>query len=274
MGRTIAQIQTELDTDINDVITTPSTSQFAEWKIWSQIFAQAVFIFEGILDLFKTEIETTIQSKQPGTKDWYYDRALEFQGGEESGTFQGDTLIVNDFGILLYETTDLTRQIIEQCAIAAAGGVISFKVAKWLVELDGTYQALSTDEKTAFGLYIDNIKYPGTTTSIISVAADVIKYDLDIIYKPEYTTASIGAGLLLAADAYRQSLGFEDRFYTQKFIEALLEVDGVTSIEITTLEGKVAAGSYGAITIMYEIVAGYFNFDAASQFTYTDETTL
>ena len=274
MGRTLAEIQTELETDINAVITTPSTSQFAEWKIWSQIFAQAVFIFEGILDLFKTQIDTTIQSKQPGTKDWYYDRALEFQGGSESGTFQGDTLIVNDFGQLLYSTTDVTRQIIEQCAIAAAGGTISFKVAKWLVELGGTYQALSADEKTAFGLYIDNIKYPGTTTNIISLAADVIKYDLDIIYQPEYTTSGIGAALLLAADAYRQSLGFEDRFYSQRFIDALLDVEGVTSIEITSLEGKIAAGSYAAVGVMYEIVAGYFNFDAASQFTYTDETTL
>ena len=272
--RTLEEIENELDTDVADVFTTPSTSQFAEWKLWRSIFAQAVFVFEAILDLFRSEIEDTIQSKQYATKDWYFDRALEFQGGDVGGTFQGDDLEVDEYGLLVYVTPDADRRIIEKCAITADSGTISFKVAKWLSEAAGTYQELDTDEKTAFGLYIDNIKYPGTETTIISEAADTIKYDLEIIYQPEYSTSGIETELESLADSYRQGLEFNDKFYAQRFIDALLDADGVTSIKITSLEGKEDGGSYASIDIVYELVAGYFNFDGTSQFTFTDETTL
>ena len=274
MGRTLQQIEQALDTTISAVITTPSASQFAEWRIWRNIFARALWVFEQIMDLFKAEIEQRVQTKQPGSFDWYYDRILEFQGADdETNTFQGDPLTVTELGILQYEAPDPTRRIIAQASLRAESGTLIIKLAK---NLDATnYQPLAADEQTAFSLYMDNVKYPGTSLSIISMVGDLIKYDLNIIYDPIYTVATIEANVLAKLMEFRSSLGFDDRIYPSKMIEKAIEAEGVIAVKNNGVESYHATiDMWAEVDIVYTLVSGYFNYDEASALTFTNFKTL
>lgn len=272
MARTLTAIQSSLDESISDVMTNPSSSNYAEWKLWRSIFAAAVWAFEKILDSFKTDVEDIVSSKQPGTFDWYYDRIMEFQGETSGGVFQGDSLIVEN-GIISYETVDSTRRIIKKASLRASSGTLAVKVAKE----DSSEQLvpLTSSEQLALKNYIDEIKYPGTVINIISLEADSITYNLNIIYDPIYTTATVQENVLAAMETFRSGMGFDDRFYASKFIEAILAADGVKAVKIVSLTGwDITSNSDSDIDIVRTLVAGYFNYNEASSLTFTSYKTF
>lgn len=260
MARTISEIETALDNSITTAITNPSGSSFAEWKLWRSIFARAIWVFEGIMDVFKADIETTVQTKQPGSFDWYHEKILQFQGANDgTGNFQVDNLVILN-GVIQYETPDPARQIIAQASLRATAGTLVVKVAKRLTE--SQYQPLSASEQIAFGLYLDNIKYPGTQTNVISMGADIIQYDIEIIYDPFFTVDTVRASVLAKMEEYRQSLGFDDRFYPARLIDKIMEATGVVSVKKNSVEGySVSDTTVIDIDIVYQIEAGYFNYD-------------
>lgn len=274
MARELKDIQTSLEGTIGEAITSPSTSAFAEWKLWSAIFAKAIWIFEGIMDAFKEQIQETITAKQPGTFEWYYEKILEFQGTtDELGTCQGDNLVVKN-GLLEYETVDETRRIVTKASLSAASSVLSVKAAKDSTT-PGDFQELTASEKLAFGLYLDNIKYPGTEITVISLAPDKIKYSLQIVYDPAYTTTTIQANVEAALLTYRASLGFAARVYPAKIVEAITKCTGVVSVKINLIQGwSVTSGVFDDIDLTYDLVAGYFNWDVASVMTFTNYKTI
>jgi|WetSurMetagenome_2_1015567.scaffolds.fasta_scaffold01806_16 hypothetical protein len=271
MARTLATIETSLDTNISNVITNPSGSIYAEWKLWRSIFAAAVWAFEKLLDAFKTEVEVIVSSKQPGTFDWYYEKIMEFQGETIDGVFQGDTLIVEG-GIIKYSTVDSTRCIIKKASLRASTGSLAVKVAK--ESALGQLIPLSSSEQLALTNYLAAIKYPGTVINVISLAADSITYNLNIVYDPIYTTATVQANVLAALETFRLGMGFDDRFYSSKFVEAILAAEGVKAVKITTLTGwDVTSNTTTAIDIVRTLIAGYFNYNASSALTFTSYKT-
>lgn len=273
MSRTQQEIEQQLDQTISTAITTPSASSYAEWRLWKSIFARAIWIFENILDLFRAEIEAKVQSKQPGSMAWYYDRVMEFQGETDRfGNFQGDTLVVEN-GILQYQVLDPLRRIIKRSSIKAANGQLSIKLAKELTAT--TYQPLTQIEILAFNLYIESIKYPGTIVQTTSLEADKLKYNMSIVYDPAYTLVTIQKNIAAKLAEFQQSLGFDDRVYTSKFTDKLMEAPGVVAVKVTSLEGYHSTSpGWTAIDIVYTLVSGYFNYDATSTATYINYRTL
>jgi hypothetical protein len=274
MARTIATIEAALDASITGAITSPSASSYAEWKLWRSIFAKAIWAFECILDLFRAEIENTISTKQPGSFDWYYEKVLAFQGvTDDLGTCQGDNLVVKD-GIVKYETIDVTRRIVTSASLRAGSGVLAVKVAKDS-DTEGMYQALTESEQLALGLYLDNIKYPGTAINVISMDADLVKYSFQIVYDPIYTTETVQTNVKAALETYRASLGFGDTVYANKMIQAIMNATGVVSVKITSLQGYDSVSlAWKTIDIVYTLVSGYFNYDKASALTFISYKTL
>lgn len=274
MARTLNDIETSLDESISTAISSPSASQFAEWRLWKTIFSRAIWVFENIMDLFRAEIEERVQTKQPGSFDWYYDRIMEFQGGlDDNGVFQGDTLVVTESGILQYNTINESRKIIAQASLRAVDGTLVVKLAKVLDA--NNYQPLSSDEQAAFGLYLENVKYPGTKVSVISMVADLIQYNLEIIYDPIYTVANVEAAVLAKLKEYRSSLGFDDRIYPAKMVEKVMEATGVVAVKRNSVKGfHATVGTWDTIDIVYTLISGYFNYDNGSSLTFTNYKTL
>lgn len=277
MARELTEIDETLEEGFKEVIADPSTSQAAEWLNMSKIFGKSIFAFEKLMDIFKTDVEAKVLQKQPGTLAWYYDRFLDFQGGDDSGgTFIGDTLTVNEFGILGYLVQDETRQIITKCALAEGSGILSAKIAKNSTT-EGEFEKLEADQLAAVNQYASNIKFPGTRLTITSADPDLIRYSLVIYYNTDLSEVTVENNVLAKMDEYRQGMEFNDKFFTQKFIEKILEAAGVVSVEINgmTKQDSGDGATWPAFTVFHQLVSGYFNFDHDnSTLTMTDHTTL
>jgi hypothetical protein len=272
MARTISEIETVLQADITTAIPNPSASSTAEWKLWKTTFARAIWTFENILDLFRTEVETKVQTKQPGSYDWYHDKVMEFQGVTlNDNTFQGDTLVIEN-GIITYETVDVTRRIIAQSALRAQQNSLAVKVAKKLDALN--YTRLTDSEIEAFSVYMDNIKYPGTLVNVISLQADVILYDIEVVYDPIYNELTVQNNLTAKLAEYRSSLGFDDRVYKGRIEQKLMEAEGVVSVKVNSIYITGVTSGNRPLDVVLTLDAGYFNWDEDSVFTLVNANTL
>jgi hypothetical protein len=272
MARTISEIEQELSAQIASLVPNLSISTAAEWRLWQSIFARGIWVFENIMDLFRTEIENKVQSKQPGSFDWYSEKILEFQGETlNDGTFQGDTLLVKD-GVITYETIDETRRIIKQRALRALQNALAVKVAKALDANNNTQ--LSDSEIQAFSVYMDNIKYPGTVVNIISLPADIILYDIEVVYDPIYNVATIQDNVIAKREEYRYSLGFDDRVYKGRIESALISAEGVISVKVNSIYITGVTSGQQALDVVLTLDSGYFNWDENSSFTFVNANTL
>ena len=256
--RSLQEIEQELDNNVQDVFTTPSKSEVAEWKLWRSIFSKSVFVFERIMSLFKIEVENVIKTQRQGTLSWYFGKVKEFQGADNGNGFSGDSLIVDDSGALTYERVDSSRRVIEHTSLTDVDGTLICKVAK---SGSNGYESLSSLELTAFGVYMQNIKYPGTVIRSVSLPPDRLKYDMDIYYNPIYAPDEVKAKLLLKMEDFKKTLGFNDKVFKQRWIDYLLTTDGVETIKLSSLHSKKATDTdYNLVDVVYELAAGYFNY--------------
>lgn len=231
-----------------------SESLSALWDLMIDAIVSAIYVFEKILDLFKADIEDKIAKKRIGNLDWYVDLAKEFQ--------LGDDVVFNADGTVAYPVIDATKQIIVFATTSEANDKVYIKVAK----LDNNeLVALSDEEKLQLENFIEKKKVAGTALEIVSLTGDTITVEANIYYDPIYSQADIQSFLDTALFDYKTNK--EDTYFVKNdFIDMLRSVTGVKDVEITTLEG-VQGETTTPITRIYEVVAGYFNWDAANVYT-------
>ena len=123
MSRTIKEIEDAIIAKREELIPELSTSQSAEWRLWIYIFAYGTWLFEQIMDLFKSDVEEILANKQPGSLTWMVEKAKEFQ--------LGHSLTVNSKGVLGYALTDEEAQIVKHASASEnEDGDVLLKVAK------------------------------------------------------------------------------------------------------------------------------------------------
>ncbi len=235
-----------------------STSQTAEWRLWLWIFAYGIHLFEVVLDLLKADVETKLANKQPGSLEWYIDKAKAFQ--------LGYSMTVNTKGILGYAVTDATAQIVKHASAIEQNGDVLLKVAKYDNDGNLTPLSLTNGEFLQFQRYIENVKFAGTGITITTLAADVIEYAITVYYDPAYLPDTVQQAVLDRLEVFRLELGFDGLFYSSDFIKAILEVTGVKTVKVISLTGT-HGETTEAIDVSYSVEAGYFNFGEASVIT-------
>jgi len=256
MARTLEQIKAEMQA--NNTLNL-STSAVAEWKLWQNIVAIAIWSFENIIESLKIQIDEALAKKQPGTLAWYANITKLFQT-------EGN-LVVNDKGELGYDRIVIDKRIVSNVSVKeTTEGVVSIKVAK--TDGQGVLQPI-TSELSLLTQYLSSVKYAGTRIAVSSVSADVIKYTLIVYYDPTFNLVELQANVSQVIADYKKNLRFDGTFYSTDFIKSITAVKGVVTVKITTLQGKASAGSYATIDPFYELVSGYFNYDALSSLTYT-----
>lgn len=230
-----------------------SESATAIWLVMVDAMVSAIYIFEKIIDVFKADIEDKISKKRMGSLPWYIDRTKEFQ--------LGDDIVFFDDGSIGYELIDENKQIIAFATAIEANDIVNVKVAK----LDNQELApLSSEEKLQVGRYLEKIMVAGTKLEVASLAPDSIKVVADIYYDPIYAHSDIQAYLDTALFDYKTSK--EDSLFNRNdFIDMLRTVTGIKDAEITTLEGIQGANIVNIVR-EYEVVAGYFNWDATNTY--------
>jgi len=245
-----------------------STSKVAIWRLLCWLMAVAIWTHEKLFDQHTAEVEERAQELIPGTLRWYTDQSKLFQNGYDL-TWDGDKYIYED----TTSTDAVAAQIVTQASATEVSGQVIIKVAKGDV---GSLSALSAGEKVSFDSYVDQIKFAGTNTDIISETADILRVGYTITYDPLVLDSSgvlIADGVTLpvevAIEGYIQALPFDNDFSVMNLTDAIQEASGVLNAVCTA-----ANATYGAIPFPGEDIladpeqkysprAGYLDNDAA-----------
>ena len=225
-----------------------STSKVAIWRLYIYIVAVAIWIHEGLWDLFKDEITQIVIQSIPGTKQWYKAQSLLFQYGYNLEW-------INDK--FQYSTIDEDAKIIKRCSVAEVGAQVQIKVSK--LESDNPVP-LTSDELSAFNSYLNKIKFAGTNVVPISYAADLLNVTYEVHYDPIIPFATVQANVESAINDYIANLPFDGILNITKLTDAIQVVEGVIDPVFVSAEAKWAnAAEYEEFTQNYSSVSGYMN---------------
>lgn len=227
----------------NTVVKNLSSSLVAVWRLIMYSVAYAIYLQEQLYDVFKTEVNDTINNREFAQLPWYVDQSRAFQFGYE--------LVWVDNKRYVYETIDEEAKIITQAAATVSNGAILLKVAKGEV---GALEKLSASENTAFSAYMkgsntafaeDAIAPPGTKITIISEDADKLRFASQVFYDPQVLDST---GTLLsdgstkpvetAVTNYIQQIPFDSKFRISGLIDAIQAAQGVVNVVVTNCDAK------------------------------------
>ena len=268
MARTIQEIYTTLEGQMAlqptllPLLSNPSKT--AIWRLFLWLFAYGANIVETLFDAFKSEVETKGKAAKVGNAQWYRDRVLEFQ--------MGDNLTFLN-GIYQYPTLDASKKIVSNCAITEGfdsliGGVINIKVAR---TVSGTLTALDGTQVNALTSYMRKIRFAGTKFKIISTDGDILKIGFDIYYDPILTLATVQTNVKTVIENYIKSLPFDGNLMVTKLIDALQLVEGVNDVKFTSAASKATTGdNYSTFDRIKNPVGGYFKISTSNLETLND----
>lgn len=261
MARTIKDIQQGMIAELTARRPDLSPSTAAEWRLWTYVVATAIHLFEAVFDTFRKEMDAVADKVTPGTVRWYADQCRRFQNGH-------DLLFDEKTAHLYYAEDDSSSRIIDVVAVSEGKEYLSIKVAK--LDEQNRIVPLSADELLNFRGYIDTVKFAGTEVSVVSTNADRIRYDLEVFYDPATPVTGVRTRVAEALDAFRIARDFNSMFYRQKFVAAVMEVEGVVTAELKSIERK-GTSMTGFEPMMFadELEAGYFDYAGDCRITFT-----
>lgn len=257
MARTIKEIQDGIILSLQEQSElTLSTSKVAEWRLWTYIVAVVIYTFEIILDAFRSEMDTLTYKITPGTVRWYAEMCYRFQNGHEL-VFDADK------AMLYYPQDDADARIVKVVAIREETNRLVIKAAKQ--DNTGKMVPLSLEERYNFAGYIDAVKFAGVDTNIISTTGDKIRYRMEVYYDPSTPATTVNGNIIKALETFKSSLGFDSMIYTQKFIDAVMHAQGVTTCKLLSMQRKGSTDKdFIEVDICSELVSGYFEYDTES----------
>ncbi|GAB4132174.1 MAG: hypothetical protein Fur0027_19680 [Raineya sp.] len=242
MARTKEQIEQEIlqakrqEASLSEL---NSVSQTAIWRLWVKITAFMHNVLEQLFDVFRAEIDTLIANSRAGAAAWYVAKIRAFQNGD----------VLNASGE--YSVTDPAKQIISRCSVNENGSVLNIKVAK-----NEPPMQLNAAELANFVSYINNIKFAGVATNIISLPADAVIVDIEILYSQIREEAAKEAVKSSIQD-YIKNIAFDGQFVLNDLIALCRNNQGVVDVLVNSIEingNPVTGGRYTA-------ASGYYSFD-------------
>jgi len=187
--RTIEEIQTQI-IEIKEAQTElkvlNSTSKTSIWRMFIYIVAVTIHKLEKLWNDFKIEINTQISEGKIHSKDWYRQKALDFQYGFPviEGTDKFDNTGKTEEEI---EASKIIKQAACIKLMSGSGqGILRVKVAKASNNSANSQLAkLSDEELSALNNYYQKYAVDaGTQLKVTSSKPDDLLLELDIYYNP------------------------------------------------------------------------------------------
>lgn len=228
-----------------------SVSNTAIYTLWMYLTSRIIFYFEQIMDVFKGEVQTIIDSNQYGTFTWWYNQAKAYQHGD---------LLVFINNVFKYPTVDPDKQIIKYCSVTDNGGKVQIKVAK---QVGSEPVVLTVDELNGVVDYMSEIRPAGIPLTVQSLAADLVKLRLNVYYNANGDINIIRDAVQLAITNFLANIQFDGIFYINRLIDAIQAVPGVVNEQVEVLESAVKGSGdpYVPFTSKYSAKSGYFKID-------------
>lgn len=243
MARTLSDIEAQMDAQqaaeptLAALNTQSQTSIFGNWKF---ITSFCLWFHENLWDIFRTELETTINSAPIGTESWLQNEAFKFQ--YDSTNPQILSLI--NF-VPSYSQVDLSKRIISQCSvITQPNKIVSLKVAK-----NSPPEKLVASELTAFNGYLQKINFAGVQYNATSNDPDLLFVDADITYDGQYST-SITASTIVSMNNYLSAIPFDGYIKLTSLVDAIQSTTGVTDVVLNNVSVRPNTTPYSAATYM------------------------
>lgn len=266
MARTIGNIKqdylTKIAADAQLSIMLTNVSNVALFKLMIYVFSFCVFITEQLQDLFKTDVNETIDNKNLHSDQWYNNTAKDFQ--------YGFNLPAEGWK---YDNTGIAEDVIAASRIVAYAALqtqpsIRQKVAK---KIGDDLAPLTPTELAAFTAYRVRVKDTGIKTliagngSITSTEADKLRLVLKIKYNPlvlnnlgQRLDGSENEPVKKAIKNYLQNLDFNGVFSTNRMVDRIQDVDGVYEPQVLEIQAKYGNIPFTSFAINITPDSGYF----------------
>lgn len=227
MSRSIAEIQqTMLDAKASDsnLSGLTSNSQTSIWRLFIFIVAACINVFEQLIDIFKTEIETTVTNNYVGTAKWIRTKCLEFQ--YSSSVFQ-ILEIDEETSKISYPVIDTTLRIVTRSSVSTdINKVVNIKVAK----LEPPQQ-LTIPENAALTGYLAELMPAGVRWNLINAVSDKLYIEGNVYFDGQYA-AVIQTNTEASINGYLSSIGFDGQIKIVDLETAIRATVGVSDIKL------------------------------------------
>jgi len=269
MARSTAEIKNQMVAEKNqqsNLSGFTSNSQTSRWGLFLWVVAQTINIFEQLLDVFKSEVETIQAEAKPGTQAWVRWMVGKFQfstAATQVAQLNTTTLVVE------YPVVNTTFQIISRVATQVTNNkTVLIKVAK----SDPPTQ-LSGSEQSALQAYVAQWGIAGVNYQIVNEPSDKIEVVGTIFYDGQYN-AVIQASVEDALTNYLAQLEFNGIISVQDVNDAIQGVEGVLDVNLSQIKVRRDSISYASGTMLYQLSTGINGVQYQSYAGYiTEETT-
>jgi|GEM_PF-489221 len=258
MARTVDQIKQEIgnayisQTDIKGIygltdenVAAGFDAVFSKVSIESLLFyavAMAINVVERTMDLFRAEIQTTIDAAYIASKEWWHTQAMAYQTGYDL------TLDPTTF-IWKYSAIDAGSQVIKRVAVRE--GVDSedgvYKIMLFVAgQTSGIIEPISAAELAKFNIYCDRIKPAGVMLKNSSLPGDIVDFGVTVNYNPLLLSSSEGnKGQSIQNQNYPvtdaiqhfidtlNDVDFGGKLNITKFVDAIQQAEGVVDVQVT-----------------------------------------
>lgn len=254
MARTIEEIKQQIldqkaaTAELNEL---DSVSNTAIWRLWVFVQAQIIYYFEVLQDAFRADVQAIIDINQYGTLDWWFNQVKAYQHGDL-------LLFINN--VFKYPAVDPEKQIIKYCSITDNAGRVQVKAAK---QIGNEPVVLTSDELNGLVDYVNQIRPAGTQVTVQSLAADLVKLNLNVYYNANGDINIIRPAVELAITNYLANIQFDGILYINRLIDAIQAVPGIVQDQVEVLEAAVKGSGdpYVSFTSRYPAKSGYFKID-------------
>lgn len=251
MARTINEIEQSITGKLQNKLSL-SSSGVAEWRLWVSVCATAIHVFELILDRFKKDVEENVMTSRPGTRKWWERLCFLFQNNH--------TLVWDEKDATLkYLEDDASARITAVANVNIAGGIITLRVAK---NDNGKLVPFNAGERGNFTNYINESKPLGTQVVVLSTTPDSIRYNAVVYYNPAFPLEQVRERVTAAIDAFKLSQEFGGILYPERFMDAMIQAEGVVTVKLNSILRKGTSQSgYSDVNVSASLEAGYFDYD-------------
>ena len=269
MARTVEEIYQAIVAEKNARLELNELNSDSKVSILNGIFwtvSAAIKTFENILNVYTYDISETIKNRINGTPSYYVNALLKYQ--------HGDKLQVREDGLGFgYNAVDETKRIITQASYQEDTNPDSYdtklilKVAKGE---KGNLKPLDEDELMQVTAYVNQIKFAGTTTEVVSKKGDILIPRLTVYYDGALSEENMRENIDDALHTYIMETKFNSAIYTSEIVQAIMNIDHVKDVYIDTTQ----IPAQGVYLVSYSTDGTHSEMTNIGRMTYTSSGFL
>lgn len=219
----IAQQMLDAKAEDSNLSGLTSTSQTSIWRLWIFIVAAAYNVFEQLMDLFKVEIETTVENNYVGTPKWIRQKCLEFQ----YSAVNPQVLEITDNTKIAYPVIDTSLRIVTRASVTTdLNKIVKIKVAKG----EQPTQLVGA-EPVALQAYLSELVPAGVYWELINAVSDKLFIEGEVFYDGQYS-ATIQANVEAGINAYLAGIDFDGLIKIVDLETSIRQVTGVKDLKL------------------------------------------